>query len=357
MSDPTRVLVTGGFGNVGAHVVRSAAAAGHDVTVIDLRTDATTAKAKALRAEGVPFTAHAVDLTDPLAVAEVVAAVAPGVIIHTAAVIAPTAFTMPERARAVNVDGTANLLAAAKASGRNPRFVFLSSYTVVGPRNPHRNLDPITGDTPSDPADTYARHKAEGEAMVAASGLPWTVLRLPAVGSLDEGWGRGDEFLRFMFLIPLDQREHGCDARDVGRAVANAATADVEGRILAIGGTDDWRTTAREHRAAALAAQGLPMPDVRAFRRAHADADHAWYAEDVVDTTEAQHLLDFQRISWADHLDAISAGPVTRTLMRAMGPAVAGTLARRSPFRDQPIDAESLWTRVADTFGIPHDTR
>lgn len=357
MTDATRVLVTGGFGNVGAHVVRSAAAAGHDVTVVDLRTEATTAKAKALRAEGVPFTAHAVDLTDPAAVREVVAAVAPGVIIHTAAVIAPTAFTMPERARAVNVGGTANLVAAAKTSGLDPRFVFLSSYTVVGPRNPHRDLAPITGDTPADPADTYARHKAEGEAMVAASGLPWTVLRLPAVGSLDEGWGRGDEFLRFMFLIPLDQREHGCDVRDVGRAVANAATADVEGRILTIGGTDDWRMTAREHRVAALAAQGLPMPDERFFRRAHPDADHAWYAEDVIDTTEAQRLLGFQRISWGDHLDAVTAGPVARTLMRMAGPAVAATLGRRSPFRDRPVDAESLWSRVADAFGIPHDTR
>jgi nucleoside-diphosphate-sugar epimerase len=263
---------------------------------------------------------------------------------------------MPERARAVNVDGTANLVAAAKASGLDPRFVFLSSYTVVGPRNPHRELAPITGDTPPDPADTYARHKAEGEAMVAGSGLPWTVLRLPAVGSLDEGWGRGDEFLRFMFLIPLDQREHGCDVRDVGRAVANAATADVEGRTLAIAGTPDWRMTAREHRAASLAARGLPMPYEGAFRAAHPEADHAWYAEDTVDPDEAQRRLDFQRISWGDHLDAISASPVARTLMRAMGPAIASTLARRSPFRDRPVDTESLWSRVADTFGIPHDT-
>jgi nucleoside-diphosphate-sugar epimerase len=124
-------------------------------------------------------------LTDPAEVDQLVAAVAPTVIIHLAAVIPPQIYRHPKPARRVNVDATAALLGAATASSRPIRFVQASSNAVHGSRNPRRNRQWLRAATPVRPSDLYGAHKVEAEELVRASGLAWVILRLAGVISVD----------------------------------------------------------------------------------------------------------------------------------------------------------------------------
>lgn len=347
-----KVVLTGAFGNVGEYTLRALVAEGHEVVALDAPSDATRTKADRLERE-LRFRTAWVDLTDADATRDAVVGAAPEVILHIAAIIAPIAYVRPGLAERVNVDGTRNLIAAAKAAGE-PRFVFTSSYSVHGPRNPHRHLPPIDGSTLVDPRDNYGRHKVIGEEDTRASGLPWTVIRLPAVASLDPGFGRDPAFMRFGAVIDPDQRRHGCDVRDVALAFAHSVDADVVGRNLVVAGDASWSLVARDHVAAILAARGLPpLPDA-SFRRADPAVDDAWYFEDAVDTAQSQALLDYQRHSFDDYLATVRASAgMSRHLLRIVGPLVIRGMVRSSPFQGtDPArpDRRSVWENVCELF-------
>src|SRR5207237_362967 len=136
MSDA--VLVTGAFGLVGTATVERLAADGRHVVATDLDIEANR-KAAAHLPRGVAV--RYADLTDPAAVDALITDVSPAAIIHLAAVIAPHCYSRHALAKKVNVDGTANLLAAATRQPSPPRFVQASSIAVYGPRNPHKITD------------------------------------------------------------------------------------------------------------------------------------------------------------------------------------------------------------------------
>lgn len=351
--DAMTVLVSGAFGNVGSHVVEHLVAAGHRVTALDVRTPSSERRQAELATRR-SFATSWTDLTDREAVHAVVREVRPAAIVHVAAIIAPIAYLVPERAQAVNVDGTRNLLEAATSLAARPRFVFTSSYSIHGPRNPHRRLPPITGATPVDPRDTYGHHKVAGERLLRESGLDGVVVRLPAVWSIDPTWGRDPAFLRFAFLLPPDRNEHAIDARDAALALANAATRDVGGATFIVGGGEGWSGSFSALMARLLRARGVPPIPDEAYRRADPLVDDAWYYEDLCDPSASQAALDYQRHGVEDHLAAIRPPAMTRLALRLGGPLVRRGMVKDSPYlgRPQAPDGAEIWTRVCETFGL-----
>lgn len=350
-----RILLTGAFGNVGANALVHALSQGYDVLAFDLRTPATERRAAKL-AHKMKFETVWGDLSKP-ETAQQVAALKPDAIVHVAAIIAPLAYVHPGLARAVNVDGTRYLIEAAHAMPQTPKFVFTSSYSVHGPRNPYRDLPPLTGDTPVNPGDNYGRHKVKGEEMLRASSLDWTIVRLPAVLATESGWGQDAAFMKFAFLLPLDRREHVLDSRDSALALINAVSAGAKGRTFDVGGPhEDCRITGRQMMAAQLSVRGLGNLPEAAFRMADPEVDESWYYEDWIDTTESQAVLNYQQHSLADYLDLMGrkAG-----LLRYILPLISGVVTRQvvkgSPYLGQPQmpDRGSVWDAVVRTFNIP----
>jgi nucleoside-diphosphate-sugar epimerase len=86
-----------------------------------------------------------------------------------------------ERARRVNVEGTARLVEAALRSGAK-RFVFVSSAHVNGPSS---GAHPFREDDPPKPDNVYARSKLEAElrlkAIAGGSAMEWVIVRPPMV--------------------------------------------------------------------------------------------------------------------------------------------------------------------------------
>ncbi len=162
-----RVLVTGGAGFVGSHIVEELRALNWPVEALDnLSTGSRTNLA-----EGV--TLHEADIRNETAVRSLFAAGRFDAVIHCAAQTSvERSMKDPGLDREINVAGTQNLLSAARATGVR-RFVFFSSGGAI-------YGDTKTPATESDmpaPRSHYGLHKLAGEELVRASGLPYTILR------------------------------------------------------------------------------------------------------------------------------------------------------------------------------------
>lgn len=347
-----KVLVTGAFGLVGAQTVRRLAGGGHRVVAADLGTAAHRRAARSLP-DGVE--ARWADLTDPDAVAGLVAGAEPTVIIHLAAVIPPVIYGQPEPARLVNVDATVSLLRAAESCRRPPRFIQASSNAVHGARNPHRHRGLLTAETPVAPSDLYGAHKAEAEHHVRHSDLEWVILRLGGVMSVEPGaMPFTPEALFFESALPTDGRMHSVDVRDVATAFAAATTSDeVVGKILLVAGDESHLLRQGEVGAALAATRGLDNV-LPGGRPGDPDDDEDWFVTDWMDTTRAQQLLSFQHHAWPDMLAEMRAATGWRRYPSALvAPLARRLLAGRAAYRDAPGCYAHPWGAIRGKLGEP----
>ena len=129
-----KILVTGGAGFIGSHLVEKLLADGHEVAVLDDFNDFydPEIKRRNLAAIAARIALHEVDLRDAEAVRAVFAGQNFDVVVHLAARagVRPS-LRDPQLYYDTNVDGTLHLLEAARAIGLK-RFVFASSSSVYG---------------------------------------------------------------------------------------------------------------------------------------------------------------------------------------------------------------------------------
>lgn len=350
-----KVFVTGAFGNVGGHVIRELCLQDYHVVAFDIQSDKTTKKHSKLTKE-FDFTIEWGDLTNGEHVNSLIAKHSPDVVIHVAAIIAPTAYVIPKLAYDVNVNGTRHLIEAAQSLSKFDKFIFVSSYSVHGPRNPYTSTDRLDGNTPPNAQDNYGKHKVKGEEILQESNLPWTIIRLPAVFSVDSDFGAGPEFMKFGFLLSPDRREHAIDARDVGLALANAVNADTVGKKLNIAGGEDWKGTAAELQGALFKARGLGILPEDAHLYSDPEVDESWYFEDWVDTTESQRLLKYQRYTFQEHLDFVKnqGGFLQKVILKLFGGLIKRQLLKSSITHGKGIvrSKDPVWETVKREFEI-----
>ena len=129
-----RILVTGGAGFIGSHLVDKLLADSHEVVVLDDFNDCydPEIKRRNLAAVADRITLHEVDLREAEAVRAVFAGQNFDVVVHLAARagVRPS-LRDPQLYYDTNVDGTLHLLEAARAIGLK-RFIFASSSSVYG---------------------------------------------------------------------------------------------------------------------------------------------------------------------------------------------------------------------------------
>lgn len=282
------ILLTGATGNVGGHVLRELLQQGHTVRCFVRRKR----DGQQLTSLGKPSQVEVVvgDMRDAGAVSTAVAG--QEVVLHLAAVIPPVSDYQPELARAVNVGGTQNLIAAMQAQAQPPKLIYTSTIALFGNTQalppPRRVGDPLA------PLDPYSQHKAECERFIAASGLTWAILRLTAVPRFHESF---DPLrLRAMFSVPLTDRVESIHPYDVALALANAVTSpEVWGKTLIIAGGSRCRMHMHDYYRGYLEAVGVGTFPDKYFATTSYHLD--WY-----DTDESQALLHYQRYSYEDFI-------------------------------------------------------
>src|ERR1700754_4369359 len=173
------VLVTGGAGYIGSHLVQALVEAGESVVVIDNLS----AGFSAFLPEGVPLFIG--DAADENLVEGVITAHSVESIIHFAgSVVVPDSMRDPLAYYRNNTMTTRSLLNTAVKCGVN-RFIFSSTAAVYG--NPERM--PVTEDAPTRPLSPYGSSKLMTEIMLhdiaAAHGMNYVVLRYFNVAGAD----------------------------------------------------------------------------------------------------------------------------------------------------------------------------
>jgi nucleoside-diphosphate-sugar epimerase len=157
-----RVLITGGSGYYGSLLVHKCLERGFSCRVFDLN-DAED------RPSSVEFRGG--DIRDAAAITDACASV--DILYHNVAQV-PLARDR-DLFQSVNVDGTRNMLEAARSAGAK-KVVYTSSSAVFGvPRG-----NPVNEDTPPTPGEAYGRAKLEGERLCheyAARGLDVSIIR------------------------------------------------------------------------------------------------------------------------------------------------------------------------------------
>jgi len=189
------LAITGGTGFVGTRLIAIALEAGHNVRALTRRE----------QAERPGITWIPGNLQDQPALARL--AEDADAVIHVAGVV-----NAPDKAGFAlgNVEGTANMLAATQGAGVE-RFVHVSSLAAREPQ-----------------LSAYGWSKAEGDALVEASPLDWTIVCPPAI------YGPGDLEMLELFklakmgiaLTPASGRVSLIEVGDLGRLLLALALSD-----------------------------------------------------------------------------------------------------------------------------------
>jgi UDP-glucose 4-epimerase len=163
------ILVTGGAGFIGSHLVDTLLVTGQEPVVLDNLASG----ARENLPDGVKLVE--VDVADP-GVVEIIGKLKPEVVIHAAAQVSvAVSMQNPHLDLSTNVQGTANVLEGAKAAGAR-RFVFVSSGGGV-----YGESDGADEATLPRPKSYYSAHKYLGERYAELSGLSYANARLANV--------------------------------------------------------------------------------------------------------------------------------------------------------------------------------
>lgn len=166
-----KILVTGGAGFIGSHVVDAYLEAGHEVVVVD---DLSTGSGRFLPREA---RLYLMNIAAP-ELAKVFEIEKPDIVNHHAAQISVTISARePVQDARINGLGVLNVLECCRAA-RVKKFIFISSGGALYGESHGKKLKE---DYPPAPASPYAIHKMLGEHYTRfygdTHGLDWTVLR------------------------------------------------------------------------------------------------------------------------------------------------------------------------------------
>ena len=169
-NNPLKILITGGAGFIGSRLAQACIQAGHRVAVVDNLARG--------RCEHLPVgaTFHNIDICDWAAIREVVKRERPNIISHHAALVfVRESQSFPGDYWRVNLDGTRNVMKAAKETDAE-KFIFASSRGAVYGDLPGL---PIREDTPRLPRSPYgeAKMRAEDALLMDGDGLEIVILR------------------------------------------------------------------------------------------------------------------------------------------------------------------------------------
>jgi UDP-glucose-4-epimerase GalE len=190
-----RLVVTGGAGYIGSHVVRALARDGHEVHVLD---DLSSGHAEAIAGSRL----ERGDVTAPGTLLALARAVKPEAILHFAGRLqVGESMARPELYYAANVGGMTRVCETARELGCG--VVFSSTAAVYG----EPETIPIPVDHPCRPENPYGRSKWMAEQMLAdcgrAGGFRSVTLRYFNAAGGDPAAGHGERHSPETHLVPL----------------------------------------------------------------------------------------------------------------------------------------------------------
>lgn len=265
-----RVLVTGGSGFIGGHVLKLLTTAGHEVASFDISPPGPVAAS--VRDDVQTIEA---DITSSSDVTDSIASIEPDCIVHLASLLVADSRANPRKAFEVNVGGTINVLEAAGTHDVS-RVVAGSSVNVYGNASPDAHH--ITEATVREPDSTYAMTKYALEWVGSSSEVDFAALE--SVHGFGPDRRRGNAYDAVVVKaavsdIPVTVPQTGIRdeflyVEDCARAYVAATTADNLSYDRYIVGTDQHATLAE---ITDLVSESVPGANIRL---GEPDVDTQW---------------------------------------------------------------------------------
>ena len=209
------ILITGGTGLVGTRLLQRFAQAG------------TACRALVRAGKDVPMNVERIegDILDAASLPSAVAGVS--AIIHLAAVFRTADEDLIWK---VNLDGTRNLIAAAKEYAPDARFIMASTSNVYGRESTH----PGREDDAVAPTQAYPASKMAAETLLRESGLNWSIQRFGFVYGEQDGHLEALPGHAVKLQFHPAQRMSMVHHRDIATSMRLALTGALDGRVVNI---------------------------------------------------------------------------------------------------------------------------
>jgi len=314
-----KVLITGGFGSVGLQTITELLQKEHSVRILDLKNPKSSK-----HASDFSNTTEIVwgQITDAELVQSALKDV--DVVIHLAAILPPHSEkeNMADLVRKVNYEGTETIIKAIKAikanSNKIVKFIFPSAVEVYGPRDPNKDILPITTNLPIIGTDNFTKTKVDCEKLIQKEldNDSYLIARfgiiLPRVVDPTH-----EETIKYLFSISPNTRMPFLHFEDAAFALATAVDKNnAYGKILNISGGEGCRITYKTFVDSILETNGLGT-----FPEEYFGNDKDFY-NDWMDTSEGQKLLNYQRKTFFDWVAEYKneVGPIKSFLVTLIRP-------------------------------------
>jgi len=207
-----RVLITGGYGCIGAWIVRNLLERGDEAWIYDLKEDPRRLRLILSEEEVGQIGFVQGDVTDLNALRKAIERHSISHLVHLAGLQVPTCRANPILGAQVNVMGTLAVFEAVRSfQSQVKRLVYASSAAVFGPQESYSE-DPLDDDAPLEPSTHYGYFKVcnEGNARIyyqdhglSSIGLrPWTVY------GVGRDFGMTSEPTKAIKALALGRRYH-----------------------------------------------------------------------------------------------------------------------------------------------------
>lgn len=245
-------------------------------------------------------------------------------VFHLAAVIPPLADEKPEMTRAVNVEGTRNVVKAMEENCPDAFLIYSSSVAIYGDRlqNPdiytHDELCPSFG-------DDYGATKVEAEKIIRASKLNWTIYRLAAIMGIGN-----HKVSKLIFHMPLETTMEIATVRDTARAFVHSVgkNEQLNKETFNLGGGESCRAIYFDFMSRAFDAYGMGKVDFPEY----AFAKINFHCGNYADGDKLEEILRFRQDTLDTYFDEFGkAVPgIQRFFTKLVNRPVKAYLARLS---------------------------
>ncbi len=319
-----KILVTGGFGNIGKEVVEELVKEDFKARVFDLKTKKNLKLIKKFKGIEVFWG----DITKKEDIEKALKDI--DVVVHLAFIIPKISSTgvdiekVPKIAEKINIQGTRNLIETMERLGKPNTIIFTSSVHIYGitqhKEPPAKVTDPVN------PNEIYS-YQVLCENMLKNSNLNYLILRLGASITLDLKISR---FVKGLFEVPLDNRIEFVHSKDIATSIVNAIKRDdLWGRVLNIGGGKRCQFYYKEMVSKILDAIGIGMLPEELFTKEP-------FAVDWMDTEESEKLLNYQKRDLNDYIKDIKKELGLRIFyIKLFKPFIRLYLMSKSPYVDK----------------------
>jgi nucleoside-diphosphate-sugar epimerase len=222
-----KILVTGGAGRLGYHVIDKLLEKGHHVRAFDLP------EVNWSHLQDFEVEVQKGDITNPSTVKDACEDVE--AVIHLAAILPPISEVNVQLTNKVNFHGTKNIILNIK----DGHIIFSSSISVYGVTVFEKF--PITETHPLQTHNNYSTSKIKAETQVKESGNVYNILRIAPISVLD--------LVEIPDIIPYmsNQRVEFIYVEDAALALVNTIEKATPGEIYNIAGGDTWQMTGTDY--------------------------------------------------------------------------------------------------------------